>query len=129
MVDVCRTSLTNVRSARRALPRPVISVVIRTFTMALGPSVVRSAHVDSRSKPNLKNHLLIHSGQKPFECAICLKKFSLSCNLRSHMRTHHHDMPLDFSSSSFSSSSDHPSVSMADEDVEDEDMIDVENED
>ncbi|CAF3962230.1 unnamed protein product, partial [Rotaria sordida] len=54
---------------------------------------------------NLKNHLLIHTGQKPFQCQFCFKKFSLSCNLRSHIRTNHNEFPLDFSLSENQSSS------------------------
>ena len=60
-----------------------------------------------------------------------MKRFSLSCNLRSHVRTHHNDVPLDFSSSSFQSENQSLSHVDGDESVvdEDEDMIDVENED
>ncbi|CAF3577664.1 unnamed protein product [Adineta steineri] len=65
-------------------------------------------------------------GQKPFECQYCTKKFSLSCNLRSHIRTHHNELPLDFSSSS-STYSQNQSLSIVDDENED-DMIDVENE-
>jgi hypothetical protein len=54
-----------------------------------------------------------------------LKKFSLSCNLRSHVRTHHSEYPLDFSSSSYS---ENRSLSV-DEVEEEDDMIDVEIED
>ena len=33
--------------------------------------------------------LLINiSGDKPFSCDICQKKFALSCNLRAHLKTH-----------------------------------------
>ena len=28
------------------------------------------------------------SGDKPFSCDICQKKFALSCNLRAHLKTH-----------------------------------------
>jgi hypothetical protein len=28
------------------------------------------------------------SGDKPFNCEICQKKFALSCNLRAHLKTH-----------------------------------------
>ncbi|CAF4905166.1 unnamed protein product, partial [Rotaria sp. Silwood1] len=76
---------------------------------------------------NLKNHLLIHTGQKPFQCQYCLKNFSLSCNLRSHIRTHHNDLPLDFSLSSFSEN--HSSLSIVDDDQNQNSIIDVENHD
>ena len=31
------------------------------------------------------------SGDKPFNCEICQKKFALSCNLRAHLKTHEAD--------------------------------------
>ena len=31
---------------------------------------------------------LSFSGDKPFSCDICQKKFALSCNLRAHLKTH-----------------------------------------
>ena len=49
---------------------------------------------------------------------MCLKKFSLLCNLRSHQRTHHQDQPLDFSSSC--------SNSLVMEEDDEDDMIDIE---
>jgi hypothetical protein len=32
--------------------------------------------------------LILISGDKPFSCDICQKKFALSCNLRAHLKTH-----------------------------------------
>ena len=31
---------------------------------------------------------MFFSGDKPFSCDICQKKFALSCNLRAHLKTH-----------------------------------------
>lgn len=68
-------------------------------------------HRGFSKQTNLKNHLLLHSGKtdkastakhtrfllhartsftgdKPFSCDICHKKFALSCNLRAHLKTH-----------------------------------------
>ncbi|CAH1112707.1 unnamed protein product [Psylliodes chrysocephalus] len=39
-------------------------------------------------KSNLKQHLLIHSNQKPFICAICNKEFNLKSNLATHLIKH-----------------------------------------
>lgn len=35
------------------------------------------------------------TGDKPFQCTICSKKFALACNLRAHLKTHD-DEPQEF---------------------------------
>ncbi|XP_078031914.1 uncharacterized protein LOC117263686 [Epinephelus lanceolatus] len=46
------------------------------------------------NKTNLKVHMLIHMGEKPFSCIICSKRFSTKPKLIRHMRRHPEDKPF-----------------------------------
>lgn len=48
--------------------------------------------VISRSYAN--EFLRSFTGDKPFQCTVCSKKFALACNLRAHLKTHD-DEPLE----------------------------------
>lgn len=43
------------------------------------------------AKPQLRQHLLVHSGLKPFVCSVCAKAFNNLYNLQVHERIHKGD--------------------------------------
>ncbi|KAH7976251.1 hypothetical protein HPB52_010382 [Rhipicephalus sanguineus] len=45
------------------------------------------------SKHSLKSHMLIHTGERRFECTVCSQKFALKGTLKRHMRTHTGEKP------------------------------------
>ena len=68
-------------------------------TLKLEHEVVRSIHKKGikicqvcgklfAKKFDLQQHSRIHSGEKPFQCALCFKRFTQNSNLKKHLNTH-----------------------------------------
>ncbi|XP_026462371.1 zinc finger protein 570-like [Ctenocephalides felis] len=50
-------------------------------------------HKSFVTKQNLKQHGIIHTGERPHECKICNKRFTQSNNLRKHSSVHNEERP------------------------------------
>ena len=54
----------------------------------MGPKDYRCPFCSKRSKKrqHMQNHIRTHTGELPFECEMCGKKFNQESNCYSHMR-------------------------------------------
>ncbi|XP_061524573.1 early growth response protein 1-like [Phycodurus eques] len=75
------------RKGRRALGKS--GVKAKAF-----PCFVEGCERRFSRSDELNRHVRVHTGQKPFQCAVCARSFSRSDHLTTHMRTHTGEKPF-----------------------------------
>ncbi|XP_061114110.1 zinc finger protein 892-like [Conger conger] len=72
----------------------VLSPGVNSSVKAIGTSVsdTQCLHCGRNfsSRSNLKKHMLVHSGRRPYSCPDCGQTFNQSGNVLRHQRSHHH---------------------------------------
>ncbi|XP_060951678.1 E3 SUMO-protein ligase EGR2-like [Limanda limanda] len=74
---------------RRAPANKSTGLKVKPFPCSVGGCERRFSRSDE-----LNRHVRIHTGQKPFQCAICARSFSRSDHLTTHTRTHTGEKPF-----------------------------------
>ena len=73
-------SFTNITTSRLNIHFTQFFITIFTFLRSL-------------KRHNLNHHIMVHTGERPFKCDYCPKRFNHASTVRRHIRTHTGEKP------------------------------------
>ena len=88
-------SLLSVERATKDSTNRVLWRCMKEFTTGEKPFECGTCHKRFKTSSDLKTHERIHTGEKPFECRTCHKRFNQSSNLKTHERIHTGEKPFE----------------------------------
>lgn len=84
----------NITSSLSGKPLPPQTLPPTTNRLAPARISHHECHVCHKSFSDLRHHMLLHDGEKPYKCDICSKSFFNASTLKTHYRVHSDENPF-----------------------------------